>query len=297
MVKQRTLKHSVSATGVGLHTGKQVDLTLHPAKQDTGVVFRRVDLAERTEIKAKLSNVGDTTLSTTLRKDQVRISTVEHLLSAMIGMGVDNAYVDVSAPEVPIMDGSAGAFVFLIQSAGIEEQEAAKKFIRINHSVQVEEGSKWARLDPYNGFKVTFEIQFDQPVFETCVNRASVDLSTTSFVTEISRSRTFGYAGDVEYLRRNQLALGGSLDNAVIYDDDRIINAEGLRFPNELAKHKILDAFGDLYLLGYTLIGSYTAFKSGHALNNKLLRKLVADPSAWEMVTYNDPQEMPIIFS
>ena len=287
----------MSATGVGLHNGKKVDVTLRPAKQDTGIVFRRVDLAIPNEIQATLGNVGDTSLSTTLIKGQVKISTVEHLLSAMIGMGIDNAYVDLNAPEVPIMDGSASAFVFLIQSAGIEEQNSAKKFIRIQQSVKVEQGSKWARLDPYNGFKVTFDIQFDQPVFKTHINHATVDLSTTSFVTEISRSRTFGYAGDVEYLRQNQRALGGSLENAVIYDDNRIINAEGLRSPNELAKHKILDAFGDLYLLGHTLIGSYTAFKSGHELNNMLLRKLMDDPNVWEIITYDSIDEMPIIFS
>ena len=296
MIKQRTLKNTIAATGVGLHTGQKVYLTLRPAAPDTGIVFRRVDLDEVVEIKADTSNVGDTTLSTTLIKNGVKVSTVEHLLSAMAGLGVDNAYVDLSAPEVPIMDGSAGPFVFLIQSAGIEEQKAAKKFIRIKKPILIKERDKWVRLDPFRGFKVTFEIQFDQPVFKGCVNRATVDFSTTSFVREVSRARTFGYRGDVEHLRKNKLALGGSLDNAVIYDDYRILNEDGLRYSDELVKHKILDAFGDLYLLGHALIGSYSAFKSGHALNNKLLRKLVADETAWEMITYKDPQELPIIF-
>jgi len=296
MIKQRTLKNVIRATGVGLHTGKKVYLTLRPAAVDTGIIFRRVDLADPVEIKARPENVGDTRLSTTLVKGDVRISTVEHLLSALAGLGIDNAYVDVSAPEVPIMDGSAGPFVFLVQSAGIEEQSAPKRFIRIKRSVIVEQDDKWARFDPFDGFKVGFSIDFDHPVFQSHQQNAMVDFSTTSFVREVSRARTFGFMRDIEQLRERQLALGGSLDNAIVVDDYRILNEDGLRYEDEFVKHKILDAIGDLYLLGHSLIGAFSGHKSGHALNNRLLRALMADESAWEQVTFEDVDTAPIVF-
>ena len=296
MIRQRTLKNVIRATGVGLHTGDKVYLTLRPAAPNTGIVFRRTDLDEPVDIQARLGNVGDTTLSTTLANGDARVSTVEHLLSAMAGLGMDNAYVDLSAPEVPIMDGSAGPFVFLIQSAGVDEQDAPKQFIRIRRSVQVEDGDKWARFEPFDGFKVGFGIEFDHPVFRQCTQRASVDFSTTSFVKEVSRARTFGFMRDLETLRENNLALGGNLDNAIVVDDYRILNDDGLRYEDEFVKHKILDAIGDLYLLGHSLIGEFQGYKSGHALNNRLLSALVADESAWEMVTYDEPAQVPIIF-
>jgi UDP-3-O-[3-hydroxymyristoyl] N-acetylglucosamine deacetylase len=296
MIKQRTLKNVIRATGVGLHTGKKVYLTLRPAPVDTGVIFRRVDLKVPVEIKARPENVGDTRLSTTLVKGDVRICTVEHLLSALAGLGIDNAYVDLSAPEVPIMDGSAGPFVFLVQSAGIEEQNAPKRFIRIKHPVMVEQDDKWARFEPFDGFKVGFSIDFDHPVFQSHEQHAVVDFSTTSFVREISRARTFGFMRDIEQLRERELALGGSLDNAIVVDDYRILNDDGLRYEDEFVKHKILDAIGDLYLLGHSLIGAFSGHKSGHALNNKLLRALLADETAWEEVTFEDVQCAPISF-
>ncbi len=296
MIHQRTLKNVIRATGVGLHTGEKVFLTLRPAAPNTGIVFRRVDLDNPVEIKAHPENVGDTTLSTTLVKDGARVSTVEHMLSAMAGLGIDNAYIDLSAAEVPIMDGSAGPFVFLIQSAGIEVQNAPKRFIRIKKPVRIEEGDKWACFEPFNGFKVSFGIEFDHPVFRECSNFATVDFSTTSFVKEVSRARTFGFTRDLERLRENNLALGGSLDNAVVVDDYRILNEDGLRYEDEFVKHKVLDAIGDLYLLGHSLIGAFSGYKSGHALNNKLLRALLADAEAWEMVTYEDAEQVPIIF-
>ncbi len=299
MIKQRTLKNVIRATGVGLHTGKKVYLTLRPAPVDSGVIFRRVDLDPPVEIKASPDNVGDTRLSTTLvAANDVRISTVEHLLSAIAGLGIDNTCVDVSAPEVPIMDGSAGPFVFLVQSAGIVEQNAPKKFIRIKKSVEIKEDDKWARLDPYDGFKVGFTIDFDHPVFKAGPQTAEVDFSTTSFVKEVSRSRTFGFMRDFETLRSRNLALGGSLDNSIAVDDHRILNEDGLRYEDEFVKHKILDAIGDLYLLGHSLIGAFSGYKSGHALNNKLLRKLVAETEAWEEATYEDNEEaVPIFYS
>jgi UDP-3-O-[3-hydroxymyristoyl] N-acetylglucosamine deacetylase len=296
MIKQRTLKNVIRATGVGLHTGQKVFLTLRPAPASSGIIFRRIDLPEPVEIRACPENVGDTTLSTTLVSGDVRVSTVEHLLSAMAGLGIDNAYVDLSASEVPIMDGSAGPFVFLIQSAGVEEQNTKKQFIRIRRTVEVREGDKWARFEPFNGFKVSFTIEFDKPVFKERSNHATVDFSTTSFVKEVSRARTFGFMGDLEQLRKNNLAQGGNLDNAIIYDDYRILNDDGLRYEDEFVKHKVLDAIGDLYLLGHSLIGAFSGYKSGHALNNKLLRALLASESAWEMVTYEDPVDVPIIF-
>ncbi len=296
MVKQRTLKNSIRATGVGLHTGQKIYVTLRPAAVNSGIVFRRIDFDEPVEIVARPENVGDTRLSTTLVKGDVRVSTVEHLLSAFAGLGIDNAYVDLSASEVPIMDGSAGPFVFLIQSAGIEEQRAAKRYIRIKKTICVGDGDKWAKFEPFEGFKVAFSIDFDHPAFEDKCLQAIVDFSTTSFVKEISRARTFGFMREVEMLRSNNLALGGSLDNAIIVDDFRVLNDDGLRYENEFVKHKILDAIGDLYLLGYSLIGAFNGHKSGHELNNKLLCALLADQSAWDLVTFNESQQAPISY-
>lgn len=296
MIRQRTLKNAIRATGVGLHTGDKIYLTLLPAAVDTGIVFRRVDLDPVVEIQAKAENVGDTTLSTTLVKGDVRVSTVEHLLSAIAGMGIDNAIVEVSAPEVPIMDGSAGPFVFLIQSAGIEEQAAAKKFIRIKRPVVVEDGDKVASFLPFDGFKVSFSIDFDHPVFKDRTLDAEVDFSSTSFVKEVSRARTFGFMHEIEYLRSKGLAKGGSVDNAIVVDEYRILNEDGLRYEDEFVKHKILDAIGDLYLLGNSLIGEFKAHKSGHALNNKSLRELIAQEDAWEVVTFDDESKAPISY-
>ena len=296
MIRQCTLKNVIRASGVGLHSGRKVYLSLRPAPPNTGIIFRRVDLDDVVEIKACPENVGDTTLSTTLSRGDVCVSTVEHLLSAMAGLGIDNAYVDVSAPEVPIMDGSAGPFVFLIQSAGIEHQNAPKQFIRIRKPVAVKDGNKWARFEPFEGFKVAFSIEFDHPAFHHSVSKATVDFSTTSFVKEVSRARTFGFMRDLERLRDNNLALGGTLDNAIIVDDYRVLNEDGLRYEDEFVKHKVLDAIGDLYLLGHSLIGFFSGHKSGHKLNNKLLKALVADESAWEIATFDDQIDVPIIY-
>ena len=296
MIRQRTLKNVIRATGVGLHTGKKIYLTLRPAAVDTGIVFRRVDLDEPVEIPAREENVADTTLSTTLAKGDVRISTVEHLLSAFAGLGIDNAYVDLSAPEVPIMDGSAGPFVFLIQSAGVEEQGAPKRFVRIKRAIEVTDGDKRARFEPFEGFKVSFSIDFDHPAFKGKSKEASVDFSTTSFVKEISRARTFGFMRDLERLREMNLVLGGSLNNAIVVDDYRVLNEDGLRYEDEFVKHKVLDAIGDLYLLGHSLIGAFSGYKSGHALNNRLLRTLMADESAWDLVTFSDSERSPISY-
>ncbi|GAA0200164.1 MULTISPECIES: UDP-3-O-acyl-N-acetylglucosamine deacetylase [Kangiella] len=296
MIRQRTLKTTIRATGVGLHTGDKVYLTLRPAPVDTGIVFRRVDLDPIVEIDAKPENVGDTTLSTCLVKDDVRISTVEHLLSAMAGLGLDNAYIDVSAPEVPIMDGSASPFVFLLQSAGVTEQNAPKKFIKIKKKVTVEDGDKKATFEPFDGFKVAFTIDFDHPVFKKSSQTSVIDFSTTSFVKEVSRARTFGFMKDIEFLRANNLALGGSQDNAIVMDDFRVLNEDGLRYDDEFVKHKILDAIGDLFLLGHSLIGSFIGYKSGHALNNQLIRTLMADESTWELATYEDAKAAPISY-
>jgi UDP-3-O-[3-hydroxymyristoyl] N-acetylglucosamine deacetylase len=299
MIRQRTLKNIIRATGIGLHTGEKVYLTLRPAAVDTGIVFCRVDLEPPVEIEAKPENVGDTRLSTTLTNgDDVRVSTVEHLLSAFAGLGIDNAYIDLSAPEVPIMDGSAGPFVFLIQSAGIEEQSAAKRFIRIKRSIKVEDGDKWARFDPFEGFKVSFNIDFEHPVFRNRSQTTVVDFSTTSFVKEVSRARTFGFMRDIEKLREADLALGGSLDNAIVMDDYRVLNDDGLRYEDEFVRHKVLDAIGDLYLLGCSLIGQFSGYKSGHELNNRLLRALMAEQEAWEMVTFeNETDRAPISYA
>ena len=296
MIKQRTLKNVIRATGVGLHTGEKVYLTLRPASSDTGIVFRRIDLPEPVDIRACPENVSDTRLSTTLESNGARVSTVEHLMSAFAGLGIDNAYVDLTAAEVPIMDGSAGPFVFLVQSAGIAEQSAPKRFIRIKKEVRVEEGDKWACFQPFEGFKVSFAIEFNHPTFRNSTQNATVDFSTTSFVKEVSRARTFGFMGDLEALRAVGLARGGGLDNAIVLDDFRILNDDGLRYEDEFVKHKVLDAIGDLYLLGHPLIGAFSAHKSGHSLNNRLLRQLVLNQEAWELITYNENDEAPIAF-
>jgi UDP-3-O-[3-hydroxymyristoyl] N-acetylglucosamine deacetylase len=296
MIRQRTLNNVIRATGVGLHTGKKVYVTLRPAPVNTGIVFRRIDLTPPVEIPARAENVASTQLSTSLAKGAASISTVEHLLSAFAGLGIDNAFVDLSAPEVPIMDGSAGPFVFLIQSAGVEEQYVPKQFLRIRKEVRVEDGDKWALFEPFEGFKVSFSIEFDHPFFEESCKFAEIDFSTTSFVKEVSRARTFGFLREVEMLRERNLILGGSLNNAVVVDDYRVLNEDGLRYEDEFVKHKILDAIGDLYLLGHSLIGAFRGHKSGHALNNTLLRKLLADKHAWEIVTFEDRTEMPLAY-
>jgi len=297
MIKQRTVRNVIKAKGVGLHTGQDVYLTLSPAPIDAGIIFRRVDLDPVVEIPAKANNVGDTTLSSTIMKDDVKVSTVEHLLSAMAGLGIDNAYIDLSAPEVPIMDGSSGHFVFLLQSAGIHEQEAAKKFIRVKKEVSVSSDDKKASFLPFEGFKVSFTIEFDHPVFQERPKQATVDFSSTSFVREVSRARTFGFMHQMDELRENNLALGVSLDNVIAVGDDNIINEDGFRSDDEFVKHKMLDAIGDLYLLGYSLIGEYIGHKSGHELNNKLLRALLDEPDAWELVTFEDLNTAPISYS
>ena len=298
MIRQRTLKNVIRATGVGLHTGNKVYLTLRPAQPDTGVVFRRVDLDTPVDIRANAENVCDTNLSTTLGENGITVATVEHLLSAMAGLGIDNAYVDLSSAEVPIMDGSSGPFVFLLQSAGIVEQDAPKRFIRIKRPVVVEEQDKWARFEPFDGFKVSFTIDFNHPVFNGSPQNAEIDFSSTSFVKEVSRARTFGFMSDFEKLRDNNLALGASLDNAIGVDEFRVLNEDGLRYEDEFVKHKILDAIGDLYLLGHSLIGAYSGYRSGHGLNNKLLKALIADTEAWEEVTFEDEDAMsPISYA
>jgi UDP-3-O-[3-hydroxymyristoyl] N-acetylglucosamine deacetylase len=286
----------IRATGVGLHTGEKVYLTVRPAPANAGIVFRRVDLDPVVEIPAGADKVGETTLSTTLVQDGVKVGTVEHLLSAMAGLGIDNAYVELSAPEVPIMDGSAGPFVFLLQSAGIKEQDAAKKFIRIKKEVTVREDDKVATFKPFDGFKVTFSIEFDHPVFEERNQVASIDFSSTSFVKEVARARTFGFMRDIEFLRSQNLALGGSVDNAIVVDEYRILNEDGLRYDDEFVKHKMLDAIGDLYQLGHSLIGEFVGHKSGHALNNALLRELLKQEDAWELVTFEDAENAPISY-
>jgi len=296
MVGQRTLKNIIRASGVGLHTGKRILMTVRPAGPDTGIVFRRTDLSSPVDIPARAENVGETMLGTSLVKGDVKVSTVEHLLSAFAGLGIDNAVVELSGPEVPIMDGSAGPFVFLLQSAGIEQQRAPKSFIRIRKTVRLEDGDKWAQFDPFDGFKVNFEIEFNHPIFNRRAQRASMDFSTTSFLKEISRARTFGFMRDLETMRARNLALGGNLDNAIVLDDSKVLNEGGLRYEDEFVKHKILDAIGDLYLLGYSLIGEFSGFKSGHGLNNRLLRALLADTEAWEAVVFERPEDTPISY-
>lgn len=296
MLKQRTLKNSIRATGVGLHTGRKVFMTLRPAAANTGIVFRRVDLDPPVDVPADWSLVGETMLGTTLIQGDTKVATVEHLLSAIAGLGIDNAYVDLSAPEVPIMDGSSAPFVFLLQSAGIAEQNAPKKFIRIRETVRVELGDKWAEFKPYDGFRVNFNIDFDHPVFKQHLQSSSVDFSTTSFLREVSRARTFGFLRDIEMLRANRLALGGSIDNAVVLDDFRVLNEDGLRYEDEFVRHKILDAIGDLYLAGRSIIGEYTGHKSGHELNNLLLRELFARTETWEEVEFDAAGAIPISY-
>lgn len=296
MIKQRTLKNVIRATGVGLHTGEKVYLTLKPAPVDTGIIFRRVDLDPIVEIPAMAENVGDTTLSSCLVKGDVRISTVEHLMSAMSGLGIDNAFVDLSAPEVPIMDGSAGPFVFLIQSAGVEEQSAPKKYIRITKELSLTQDDKKVSLKPFNGFKIGYTLLYDHPVHRKHTKEACIDFSSTSFVKEVSRARTFGFMHEFEALRNRNLALGASMDNAVAVGDYKVLNEDGLRYEDEFVKHKILDSIGDLYLLGKSLIGEFAGYKSGHALNNALLRKLLVSEDCWEIVTFDTKEEAPISY-
>jgi UDP-3-O-[3-hydroxymyristoyl] N-acetylglucosamine deacetylase len=297
MLRQRTLKTTIRATGVGLHSGEKVYMTLRPAAENSGIVFRRVDLEHPVDVPADPRLVGETMLGTTLIKGEARVATVEHLMSALAGLGIDNLYVDLSAAEVPIMDGSAGPFVFLLQSAGIEEQNAQKKFIRIKKTVRVEDGDKWAELVPFNGFKVNFEVNFNHPVFNKLSQHATIDFSSTSFLKEVSRARTFCFLRDVEALRERNLTLGGSMDNAIVLDDYRILNEDGLRYANEFVIHKILDAIGDCYLLGHSLIGELRAYKSGHDLNNRLMRAMLADESSFEMVTFDDSSKAPISYA
>ena len=290
MIKQRTLKNTVRATGVGIHTGQKVYITLKPAATDTGIVFTRTDFTQPVELKANAKLVGDTSMSTTLIQDGVRVSTVEHLMAAFSGMGIDNCIVELSASEVPIMDGSAGPFVFLIQSAGIQLQEKAKKFIKVTKTVEVKHDGKIARFEPHNGYKLKFEIEFNHPAFSDHTKSKEINISTNAFVKEISRARTFGFMRDIEMLRDNNLAVGGSMDNAIVLDDYRVLNQDGLRYEDEFVKHKILDAIGDIYQLGHPIIGSFYGYKSGHALNNQLARALLQQTDAWELVTYEKQQ-------
>ncbi|HAG45742.1 MAG: UDP-3-O-acyl-N-acetylglucosamine deacetylase [Pseudomonadota bacterium] len=294
MIRQRTLKNVIRATGVGLHTGEKVFLTLRPAAVNTGIVFRRIDLKPVVDVEAILDNVSNTRMSTTLERDGVRISTVEHLMSAFAGLGIDNVFVDLTAAEVPIMDGSAGPFVFLIESAGIEEQRAPKQFIRIKQSVEICDGDKWAKFDPYDGFKVDLTIDFDHPAVQSSQQHASIDFLESSFIKDVSRARTFGFLDEVEALQEAGLARGGSLDNAIVMDAFHILNDEGLRYRDEFVKHKILDAVGDLYLLGHLLVGAFSAHKSGHSMNNRLLRRLLETESAWEYVSFDDVDSAPV---
>ena len=297
MLAQRTLTNSIKAAGIGLHRGDPISLSLLPAPPNTGIVFRRVDTTAKVEIPARIENVGDTTLNTTLTKDSISISTVEHLLSAMAGLGIDNAYVEVDAPEVPIMDGSAGPFVFLIQAAGINEQNVQKKFIRIKETVRVQDNKDaWAQVSPYEGFKVSYTMIFDHPGYKQHNNTSSINFNSTTFVKEVSRARTFGLMSDVEKLHEQNKLLGASMKNALAIGDETILNDEGMRFEDEMVKHKILDAIGDLYLLGHNLVGSFEGYKSGHTVNNALLRELAAKPDTWEILSYDDPRKSPITY-
>lgn len=293
MLKQRTLKTLVRATGVGLHSGAKVTIVLRPAQPDTGIVFHRVDLDPVVDLPATPFGVGDTRMASTLERDGAKVSTVEHLMSALAGMGIDNVHIDVDSSELPIMDGSAAPFVFLLQSAGIEEQNAPKKFIRLKKKVRVEEGDKWAQLEPYDGFRLDFSIIFNHPAVDQTGTHTSVDFADTSYIREISRARTFGFMQDVEFMRDQGLALGGSLENAIVMDEYRVLNSDGLRYNDEFAKHKVLDAIGDLYLAGHPLLAAFSAHKSGHGLNNKLLRAVLDDASAWEFVTFTDAAQAP----
>ena len=296
MLKQRTLKSAIKSTGVGLHTGARVDMTMRPAQPDSGIVFHRVDLAKAVDIPAHALNVGDTRLSSTIEKDGARISTVEHILSALAGLGIDNLHIDIAGPEIPIMDGSAGPFVFLLQSAGIIEQDAPKRYLKIVSPVEVRDGDKWARFEPFDGFKLDFTIDFPHPVFGSENRHVIIDFAEHSYVKEVARARTFGFMQDVEAMRAAGLALGGSLQNAIVLDEFRVLNTEGLRYDNEFVKHKVLDAIGDLYLLGHPLIGQYTAYKSGHALNNALARALLARKDAFALVTFTAEDDVPSAF-
>ncbi|AOM02115.1 UDP-3-O-acyl-N-acetylglucosamine deacetylase [Cobetia marina] len=297
MIRQKTLQNTIRATGVGLHSGDKVYLTLRPAPVNTGIVFVRTDLEPHAHIRADATGVRDTTMCTAVSNGQDKVMTVEHLMSAFAGLGIDNCFVELSAQEVPIMDGSAGPFVFLIQSAGIQEQSALKKFIRIKREIEVRDGDKVATFLPHNGFKVSFTIDFDHPVFEQQKQTTTVDFSTTSFVKEVSRARTFGFMRDLEFLRSQNLALGGSLDNAIVVDDYRILNDEGLRYDDEFVKHKVLDAIGDLYQLGHSLIGEFRGYKSGHGLNNLLCRALLENADSYEIVTFDNAEAMPISYA
>ena len=296
MLKQRTLKTTIRTTGVGLHTGARVEIVLRPAAPDAGIVFHRVDLGRPVSIPANALHVGDTRLSSTLKYDGASISTVEHLMSALAGLGIDNLHIDVAGPEIPIMDGSAGPFVFLLQSAGIVEQDAPKRYLRILLPVEVNDGDKWARFDPYDGFKLDFTIDFPHPMFGSENRHVVIDFALNSYVKEVARARTFGFMQEVEAMRAAGLGLGGSLQNAIVLDEYRILNSEGLRYDNEFVKHKVLDAIGDLYLLGHPLIGQYTAFKSGHGLNNAVARALDARSDAFELVTFAEPADVPTAF-
>lgn len=293
MLRQRTLKTVIKATGVGLHSGVKVSLSLRPAQVDTGIVFRRVDLDPPVDLKADPLAVGDTRLASCLERDGAKVATVEHLMSALAGLGIDNAYVDVDAAELPIFDGSAAPFVYLLQSAGIEEQGAPKRFLRVTKPVEVRDGDKWARLDPYDGFSLEFSIVFSHPAVAQSGTRAKVDFGTQSYVREVARARTFGFMQDVESMRDQGLAQGGSLENAIVMDEYRVLNSEGLRYSDEFVKHKILDAIGDLYLAGHPLLAAFSAHKSGHALNNRLLRALLADRTAWELIAFESPAATP----
>jgi len=301
MLQQRTLKSLTRATGVGLHSGARVELTLRPAAADTGVVFRRVDLPQPVDIPVSAEAVTDTRLASTISKDGAKVLTVEHLMSALAGLGIDNCYVDISAEEVPILDGSSASFVYLLQSAGVVLQPAPKRFIRVLKPIEVREGEgrnlKWARLEPYHGYKLGFEIEFSHPAVNATGQRVTFDYGTHEYARDIARARTFGFTRDVEMMRANGLALGGGLDNAIVMDDVKVLNADGLRFNDEFVKHKILDAMGDLYLLGKPMLASYTAYRSGHAMNNQLLRALLAQPEAFEVVSFEDESKAPIGFA
>ena len=293
MIKQRTLKNSIRATGVGLHSGIKVEMQLRPAPVNSGIVFRRMDIPGAVDLKADPYLVTDTRLCSVLESGNAKVATVEHLMSALAGLGIDNIYVDLNGPEVPIMDGSSAPFVFLLQSAGIVEQEALKQYVRILQPVEVRDGDKWVRFKPHNGFRIEFTIDFDHPVFDKSAQKVVVDFDTTAYTKEVSRARTFGFMHEVEALRNHGLALGGSLDNAIVMDEYRVLNSDGLRYEDEFAKHKVLDAIGDLYLLGHPIIGAFEAYKSGHALNNRLLRELLAHRECWEYTSFQHTANVP----